>query len=374
MPSNIVSYEWPFDGTIHVAYQTNDDHIHEMVSGQDDRWVDTDVTRTAGGPEFDDAILAGYTWEGGENEQTQQIAYVSSMDTSGHIYELVMLQNHPWSIEDIMAQPIGAAPADGFTLVGYNYRTGKTKHIVYIGRDDHLHELTAATTGLWQATNLTEQLAAPLPENRLVSAYSWEANKTRHVVYTSGDGHIQELAVGQDGTWKRTDLTTSTEAPSAAGTSMVGFAWEGGNSQQVLYTGTNGDLYELVSGPDGAWTFQDLTNITEAHLPSGSALTGFTWETGEAKCVAFVGSDRHVHLLQMPLRGSWQHIDLTGRLNLPDASDDVIVGHEWTPQFAQHIVYLDTSENPHIHSLLLKHGSDWQHVDLTRLTGAQPLV
>jgi hypothetical protein len=374
MLSNIVSYQWPFDGTLHVAYQTDDDHIHEMVATQHDRWTDSDITRTTGGALFDDALLAASTWQTGDNEQTQQIAYVSELDTSGHIYELVMLQDHPWSIEDILAQPIGAKPADGLTLVGYSYTPGQTKHLVYTGRDGHLHELTAATTGLWQTKNLTESLSAPLPESNLVAAYSWNANATRQVLYTSGDGHIQELAVGPDGVWKRTNLTTSTEAPPANGASLIGFAWEGGNMQQVVYTADSGDLYEIASGPDGKWSVQNLTSLTKAHLPSGSALTGFAWETGEEKSIAYVGGDRHVHLLQKPLQGNWEHIDLTGHLNLPDASDDVIVGHEWTPQFAQHIAFLDTNENPHIHSLLLEHGSEWRHVDLTRLTGAQPLV
>jgi hypothetical protein len=38
------------------------------------------------------------------------------------------------------------------------------------------------------------------------------------------------------------------------------------------------------------------------------------------------------------------------------------------------VVYLDTGENPHIHSLMLRHGSSWKHTDLTDLTGAQALV
>src|SRR5260221_257151 len=79
-------------------------------------------------------------WQAG---RTQQIAYASSMNANGHIYELVMYQDHPWSVEDIMRQPIGAASADGFALVAYDWKAAGTKQLVYSGRDGHLHELSA---------------------------------------------------------------------------------------------------------------------------------------------------------------------------------------------------------------------------------------
>ena len=94
MPSNITAYEWPLNGTTYIAYQTGDNHIHEMAAGQDGRWRDDDITRVAGGPELEDAIITGYTWPDG---RTQQIAYASSISNNGHIHELVMLQDHPWS-------------------------------------------------------------------------------------------------------------------------------------------------------------------------------------------------------------------------------------------------------------------------------------
>ena len=175
MPSNIVAYEWPLNGTSHIAYETGDNHIHEMVIGQRGRWIDDDITRVAGGPELEDAILAGSSWPDG---QTQQIAYASAMDANGHIYELVRYQDRPWSFEDIMRQPIGAALADGFALVSYSFRAAGTKHIVYSGRDGHLHELSAGVTGMWKYTDLTQLVGAPLAENELLAAYDWKAGKT----------------------------------------------------------------------------------------------------------------------------------------------------------------------------------------------------
>ena len=71
MPSNIVAYEWPLNGTAHIAYEAADTHLHEMVIGDDGRWRDSDIVRGTNAPELDEAILAGFTWEAGH---TQQIA------------------------------------------------------------------------------------------------------------------------------------------------------------------------------------------------------------------------------------------------------------------------------------------------------------
>ncbi len=49
MPSNIVAYEWPLNATGHIAYETDDTHIHEIVVGQHRQWRDNDIT--VNGPE-----------------------------------------------------------------------------------------------------------------------------------------------------------------------------------------------------------------------------------------------------------------------------------------------------------------------------------
>ena len=83
MPTNMIAYEWPLKGTSHIAYETDDTHIHEMVIGQDRKWRDQDITFIADAPKLEEAILAGFTWEDGHS---QQIAYASAMNENGHIY------------------------------------------------------------------------------------------------------------------------------------------------------------------------------------------------------------------------------------------------------------------------------------------------
>ena len=371
MPSNIVAYEWPLKDTIHIAYQAGDEHIHEMSLGRKEAWRDDDIMRVTGAPELEDAMLAGASWQDG---RTRQIAYASAMNANGHIYELVMYQDHPWSLEDPMLQPIDAALADGFALAAYDWKKAGTKQLVYSGRDGHLHELSAGVVGLWHHTDLTEATSAPLADNALLAAYTWEGGNTKQVVYVGEDGHIHELLSGVDGPWKHTDLMAETGAPPAGDTALAGYAWEDGKTKQVVYTGSDGNVYELVFRQDRRWSFVDLTSLTGAPLAAGSALAAFAWETGFSKQVVYVASNHHLYELHMSLQGAWEHTDLTQMLGLPESSQDVLAAHEWTAEFAKHIAYLDTAENPHIHSLLLKHGAHWRHEDVTGLTGSQPIV
>src|SRR5215472_5501299 len=167
------------------------------------------------------------------------------MDASGHLYELVMYQDHPRSVEDIMRQPIGAAPADGFALVAYDWKGAGTKQLVYSGRDGHLHELSAGVTGLWKSTDLMQATGAPLAENSLLAAYAWEAGQTKQVVYAGTDGDVYELVGGQSGGWTFADVTGLAGAPLSVGTALAAYAWETGRAKRVVYVGGNHHLYEL---------------------------------------------------------------------------------------------------------------------------------
>jgi hypothetical protein len=373
MTSKIAAYEWQLDGTTHVAYQAADTHIHELVIGREEAWRDADITRVAGGAEGERAILTGYAWPAG---RTQQVAYTSPLSKDGHIHELVMLHDHPWSYADLMAQPSGAPAADGSALLGTALEAGGTKHVFYTGRDGHLHELSTGVIGMWLHTDLMRVTGAPLPEEALLTAYAWQARHSRQVAYIGGDGHIHELTAPAGGTWSHQDVTDLAEAPPADGLALVGFAWETGGTKQIVYTGNGGHLYELVAGAksESIWRFADITRLTSAPLLATAALAGFAWETGGTKQVVYVGADRHVHEVMREKHGAWTHTDLTTLLGIPEGRSEVIAGHEWSAQFAKHVIYLDTQENPHIHSLLLVHGSDWRHADLTELTGAPALA
>jgi hypothetical protein len=370
MPGNIAGFEWSLNGTAHIIYTVGDNHIHEMVANKNKKWRDFDVTRVAGGPELESAVITGYGWSAGH---TKHIDYTSTVNGNGHIYELTLDQNGAWNHKDLMKQVSGAPASDGAALIGYTWKSGGTRQIVYLSGDSHIHELAVGVDGMWSHSDLTQLTGAPLIEDIALTAFDWEARGTKEIFFRSQNGHVHELMMEVGGPWRHTDLTYLTGVPLAVGPMLAGYAWEMRGTKQVVFVGSDGDLYELAAGTDNRWRYVDLTEIATAPLPTGSALAGFAWETGEAKQVVYVGSDHHVHQLEDG-GGPRIHTDLSQLTGAPEASDEIIVGYEWSSQFARHIIFLDRRENPHIHALMLEHGGSWKHRDLTEVTGAPELV
>jgi hypothetical protein len=370
MPDTITGYAWSLNGTAHVNYSVGDNHIHEMVANKETNWRDFDVTRVAGGPELEDTVITGYDWPDG---RTKHINYTSTVDSDGHIYELTLDQNGTWSNKDLMKQVADAPLSDGSVLIGYAWIAGKSRQVVYLSPDSHIHELSVGVDGMWHHSDLTQLTGAPLIEDVALAAYEWKARGTKEIFFKSADGRVHELMTEVGGPWRHTDLTNLIGVPLAQGPALAGYAWKMLGTKQVVFVGTDGDIYELAAGTDNRWRYANLTEIARTPLMSGSALTGFAWETGLAKQVVYVGTDHHVHEL-MDGGEPGIHTDLTQMLGAPEASDEIIVAYELPSRFAKHIIFLDTKENPHIHAFMLEHGGSWQHRDLTSLTGAPELV
>lgn len=137
----------------------------------------------------------------------------------------------------------------------------------------------------------------------------------------------------------------------------------------------NGHIHELVIRQGNTWSYTDLMDqLPGAPAADGVALAGYAWKANGTKQVVYTGSDSHIHELMVGVTGMWAHSDLTQLTGAPEASNELLIGYEWTAQFAKQVIYLDTRENPHIHELMLKHGGSWHHTDLTRLTDAPELV
>jgi hypothetical protein len=272
-----------------------------------------------------------------------------------------------------MKQVADVPPSDGTVLIGFAWKTGKSRQVIYLSPDSHIQELSVGVDGRWHHTDLTQLTGAPLIEDVALAAYEWEARGTKEIFFRSADSHVHELRTEVGGPWRHTDLTDLTGVPLAQGPTLAGYAWEMQGTKQVAFIDSDGDIYELAAGTDNRWRYANLTEIATAPLMSGSALTGFAWETGEAKQVVYVGTDHHVHEL-MDGPDTRIHTDLTQMLGAPEASDEIIVAYELPSRFAKHIIFLDTKENPHIHAFMLEHGGSWRHRDLTSLTGAPELV
>lgn len=370
MPGTITAYEWVEDASMHIIYQTGDNHIHEIVGGESGTWFDRDITRASGGAELENARLAGFAWING---RTQQVAYVSPMDERRQVHELVKLQNHNWTYEQ--PAPNTSPQANGVSLVGYDWRATGSKQIVYMDLQGHIHELAAGQQGQWQASNLTLACAAPLAEASPLSAFACEFSSSKHVAYMSGDGHIHELSMQKGATsWRHSDLTERSGTLPASGSTLIGYSCERQHSRHFFYTSNDGNIYELSAGPNDEWRAVDLMDATGAPRAVGTALAGCSWETGDTRIVAYVNEQNQLQELQADAQGDWTHTNLTHLTNAPGASNSLLLATEWSAQFAKQITYLDLRENPSLHTLTFKHSERWKHIDLTERVGAQGLV
>jgi hypothetical protein len=130
-----VGYVFDAQGTEHVLYRGVDARVHDLCGTPGVGWTDTDLTGATGAP-----LIAG--------------------------------------------EPCG-----------YVFKAQATQHVVFRGDDYHVHELSSAADGVWQHDDLTQLASAP----GVVSdpfGYAFEAQGSRHVVYQGADDHVHELYGG----------------------------------------------------------------------------------------------------------------------------------------------------------------------------------
>jgi len=211
-------------------------------------------------------------------------------------------------------------------LAAFEWKAGASKHIVYVGTDDHLHELSFTQSQGWSHADLNQSApgAPSLPDSAIPTAYDWNSMGTKQVCYTTDDGHIHEL-------FRRSD-------------------------------------------PNGEWAHADLTQMAKAPIADPLwTLAGFEWRAGGTKQVAFVDkNDHHIHELSVPAGGTWGHTDISGTVNAKVQSLgnlQPLVGYEWEPLGRKQIVFGTVNDN-HLHMFSLMKGQKWTHTDLTASSAA----
>jgi hypothetical protein len=245
------------------------------------------------------------------------------------------------------------APHAQYLVNAYSWGAGQSKQVVYGTNDGHVHELSVIEGGAWQHADLTAITGAPPAQVGLKligEGYSWEAGKSKQLVYRTNDGHIHELSVVKGGTWQHADLTAITGAPTLPHWGRFfdwGYAWEAGQSKQILFgsPGPGGRIYELYMIKGGAWQYADLTAITGApplhSSPSVWPSPGYSWKAGQSKQVVYQASDGHIHELYVIKGGPWQHADLTAIAGAPSLGAPVVFhGYSWEAGQSKQVVYI----------------------------------
>jgi uncharacterized protein with PIN domain len=127
-------YAWGKDGTQHIVYRGAEGHIHEIWFRKGTGWkYGNALSQMAGAPPTA-GEPSGYAWEG---DGTQHVVYRGQ---DNHIHELWFRQGKGWQYGQVLTQMTGAALAAGDPF-GFAWEEDHTQHVVYRAVDNQIHEL-----------------------------------------------------------------------------------------------------------------------------------------------------------------------------------------------------------------------------------------
>ena len=203
-------------------------------------------------------------------QYTENIIYLEftpGVGPSGRIYQL-RGDNNTWQAKELTAEA-GAPRAYFDVRANVHYATG-TQHVVYLGRDNQglldnqVHDLYADGSNDWHHTNVTTEASAPLA---LTTPTGFEFRDLQHVDYQGTDSHVHELWFDSNG-WHHNDLTN---APVVALGPLTARVFSSTATQHVVYrAGANGsNIQELWWDDNGFWRRSDLTSASQAPAASG---------------------------------------------------------------------------------------------------------
>jgi hypothetical protein len=186
----LVAYMFENQATEHVVYIAKDNTIRELYySGG--HWSGSNLLEaTRAPPPSANSPLAGYV---AEYENTQHVIYVTD---SGDVQELYW--NGAWrnGKPDLTQATSAPQPAPGSALFGWSAEYEQSEHVIYSDNTATLWELYHNSSG-WGLTNLSVSAGsgAPPPANSAtpLAAYSFENQKTDHVLYLDQNNQLHEL-------------------------------------------------------------------------------------------------------------------------------------------------------------------------------------
>jgi hypothetical protein len=201
--------------------------------------------------------------------------------------------------------------------------------VVFRGTNNRIYEIYRQTNGTYGWGDLLDGTGAPLaagdPSAIVMSDGSY------HVFYRGQDAHVHELLWVGAGHVAHDDLTARAGAGLAGGDPVVyGF----GGERHVVYKGTNANVYELESAPDG-WHSLNLTYLTHGPTVIGN-LSAYV--SSIERGIVFRGADNAVWALWNTPGHGWTTESLTLGTGAPKASSDPF-GYFDPYEGLHHIVY-----------------------------------
>jgi len=278
-----------------------------------------------------------------------------------------------WSWNDVSVDA-GAPSAnlvDTPMVSAYLFAAQRTQHVIHTSGPGIINELWSDGSG-WHYHDLSAATNAPM--GFVGEAYSFEAQRTQHMDYVAlDDYHVHELWWDSTG-WHLNDLTDATATPSGLTETGGGSPWPAGyvfahqETQHVNYRRDDGHVIELWWDNIG-WHFNDLTLAAYATDVATSFPSGYAFEAQATQHVTYRRDDGHIIELWWD-SGVWNHNDLTVATGAPVAYAQYVwyrSGYVFDAQGTQHVIFL--GEDFHIHELWWD-SNGWHHHDLTNASGA----
>jgi protein involved in polysaccharide export with SLBB domain len=350
------------DNSQHVFFIGTDKYVHELDIAVGGIWADNDLTTLAGAvPPTPTSALAGFPLGPALGPNTKHVFFIG---TDNHVYELYFTAGTGWVYNDLTSLARAVPPTPTSALAGHSLGDD-SKHVFFIGTDNHVHELFIAGGGRWDDNDLTTLAGVgakpPTPASALTSYRL--GDDSQHVFFIGTDNHVHELFIAGAG-WHDNDLTALAGAVApAAASALTGYRLVGDDSLHVFFIGTDNHVHELFFA-GGSWAANNLTALASAVPPTPtSALTGYRLGD-DSQHVFFIGTDSHVHELDIAGAG-WHDHDLTtlaGAVAPTPAS--ALTGYPLGDN-SKHVFFIGTDD--HVHELFFA-GAGWLDNDLTALT------
>ena len=340
----------------HVFFIGTDKYVHELDITAGAVWDDNDLTTLAGAvPPTATSALAGYRL----SDDSKHVFFIG---TDNHLYELYITAGAGWVYNDLTALARAVPPTATSALDGYRL-SDDSKHVNFIGTDNHVHELYITGGGRWVDNDLTT-LAGAVPPTATSALEGFRlSDDSQHVFFIGTDNHVHELYIAGAG-WVDNDLTTLAGAvPPTATSALEGYRLSD-DSQHVFFIGTDNHVHELYIAGAG-WVDNDLTTLAGAVPPTPtSALDGYRLSS-DSQHVFFIGTDSHVHELYIAGAG-WVDKDLTTLAGaVPPTPTSALDGYRLSDD-SKHVFFIGTDN--HVHELYFTASAGWVDNDLTALT------
>ncbi|HWD62681.1 MAG TPA: hypothetical protein VG369_09290 [Humibacter sp.] len=306
------SYLFPAESTRHVIYLAGSGYAdaqgdyHELYCGADLVWHEKNLMSEAGAPQASTPPRA-YLFT---DEGSQHVVYLDRT-TSGHIRELY--QDDGWHPNDLT--DAAGAPTARLTPSGFDFVTGDTQHVVYLGLDAHVHLLSRAHAGpdpTWTHKDLTHDVGGPT--SALAPAgHAFEPGRSIHVDFVDVHGGIWEYTRDPNLNWSVAPVAAGV-APAPVTNGLHGYTFVGEGTRHIAFRTENGDVWSLSY--DGDWHADNLTvDLGAAKSAAGTEPWGYVFESAPQVPVAtehivYTGADSLVHEFWRD-PGGWHENPLT---------------------------------------------------------------